>query len=221
MKKEEVNNQTIEFYIQKLVAMYGVYPMVNETALRIQFDHGLYAECVLEIMRKMGLQNTVKVICYADYKYPCPISAARIMLPVPLPKIGTSQFKQLRISVEMRESVKKHFYTFISSIAHELSHIVMHGTNHELQDSEVATDLCMLVFGFSDFVIKGKTFSQWTVLGNQNTEVGYLSRPQLDHAVYYLNQLRKDYLKPKPKPKPKPEKKTRESFFHLFKDLFR
>jgi hypothetical protein len=197
MKKEEVNNKTIELYIQKIVASYGIYSTVNETALHIQFEHGLYAECVFEIMGKMGLKNKIKLTCYADYKYPCYKSVARIILPQSLPLIGTQRFNSLQIDVEMRESIKKQFYSFISSIAHELSHLVMYGTKHELHKSEIATDLCMLVFGFSDFVVKGKQMTIWTVLGNKNVTLGYLSTSQLHYAINYIQQLQLSQAKNK------------------------
>ena len=188
--KEEIDNKTIELYIQKLVISYGLYPTVSDTALLIQFTYGLYAECIYEIMRKMGLSNKLKVICYADYKYPCSESVARILLPQTMPLLGSKGFNSLKIDVEIRESAKKHFYSFISSIAHELSHLVMYGTKHELCKSEIATDLCMLVFGFQNFVIKGKRMAVWTLLGNKNVTLGYLSTEQLQYAIGYIEQLK-------------------------------
>lgn len=213
MKKEEVNKKTIELYVQKLICSYGLYPTINETALKIQFEHGLYAECVLEIMRKMGLKNRIKVICYADYKYPCSKSAARIIMPQPIPLIGTEKFNSLRIDVEIRESIKKQFYSFVSSIAHELSHLVMYGTKHELHKSEIATDLCMLVFGFSNFVVKGKNMTTWTIYGDQSITLGYLSAEQLQHAISYVNQLQSNRAKVGPKSKSKTFKDFIKKFF--------
>lgn len=215
--KEEINNRTIELYIDKLVASYGIYPIVKETALKIQFDHNLFSECVIEIMKKMGLSNKIRVTCYADYKYPCSTSAARISLPMPMPVFGSVKFNTFQMHIEIKDSIRKNFYAFVSSIAHELSHVIMFGTNHELRESEVATDLCMLVFGFSDFVRKGKNVTQWTVFGNKNITLGYLSTSQLNHAVNYINHLR---LKIPKAHSPNKKVDSIEKLIKIFKKLF-
>lgn len=211
----EISNQTLEVYIDKLIAMYGLFPIVDEKALRIQFEHGLYAECVLEIMRKMGIKNKLKVTCYADYKYPCNKSVARISLPQPLPLFGTQNFNSMRIHIEMKEGLKKQFYSFVAATSHELSHLLMHGTRHELYQSEVATDLCVLVFGFTDFVIKGKRMSSWSVFGTEIKTLGYLSEEQMHYSISYIERKRAA-LKERPVEQPKKNEPT-----SLFKEFFR
>ncbi len=200
--KEEVTNQQIEGYIEKLVRTYGFHPPVNETALKIEFDHHLYAECVLEIMRKMGLPNKVKVTCYSDAKYPDPTSAARIQLSLPMPRFGSQKFNSMKVPVEIKESVKNNFHGFVTAITHELSHVVMHSTNHELQNSEIATDLCAVVFGFSSYMIKGKRIiTNKKILtahgvATQYLEIGYLSLEQLTYAAVYIEKLRQRPAQP-------------------------
>lgn len=195
--KEEITNQTIESYIDKLIASYGLYPPINEQGLKIQFEHKLYAECVLSVMQYFKLMNKVKVRCFADHLYPCKNSFARVHIPGVVPIYGTDQFRQIKIDVDMKESAKSHFYAFIRSLSHELAHIILHSTKHSLYKSEVATDLCILVFGFSDFVRKGSVYKLTKGENSYRGLIGYLDEDQIRHATRYIESLRKTAPPPK------------------------
>jgi hypothetical protein len=195
--KEQINNKTLELYIDKLISSYGLYPTINEAGLRIQFEHNLYAECVLSVMRYFKLNNKVKVVCYADHLYPCKDSFAKVHLPCFVPIYGTDQFNRLKITVEMRETGKKHFYAFIRSLSHELAHIILHSTRHDLHQSEIATELCTLVFGFSDFMRKGSIYKIVKNGELHRCTIGYLTEDQIRHSTQYIECLRKNAAPPK------------------------
>ena len=203
MNTEIVTKQIIENYIDQLVDWYGLHPNVSETALKIQFDHHLYAECVFSIMKIMKLNFKVKLRNYPDHLYPCKDSTARILLPSVFPRMGSIEHKNFRILVETKESIKNHFYRFVASVAHELAHVVLHSTSHPLYKSEVATDLCALVFGFHPFISKGRIIST-TINGNifQRVRAGYLDDEQFMHAVYYIEKIRNQ---PKSRVRPTPQ----------------
>ncbi len=204
MDKEIVTKQIIENYIDQLVAQYGLRPNISETALQIQFDHKLYAECVFSMMQIMNLDFRVKLRCYSDHLYPCKDSLARIQLPDRFPVMGTLEHKKFCIIVETKEGTRNHFYRFVASIAHELSHVVLHSTRHALYRSEVATDLCALVFGFHPFISKGRIILTRINANNiREARAGYLDDEQFMHAVYYIEKIRKH---PKPKAAPTVQK---------------
>lgn len=227
MNKEIVTKKTIEWYIDQLVAVYGLRPNLNETALKIQYDHHLYAECVHSMMQIMNLNFNVKLTCYADHLYPCSESAARIQLPNQFPIPGTVAHRMFRINVETKASTRDHFNRFIAAIAHELAHVVLHSTKHPLFKSEVATDLCVLVFGFHTFVSKGRLISTRIDANTVNhSRTGYLDNEQFMHAVYYIEKIRKQPKTTQARkespvvPIPQSQPNRIAQFVHLLKKLF-
>lgn len=195
--EENLSNSEIENYLNKLINSYGLCPLINESVLKVQFDHNLYAECVLEVMRYFKLNNKVKVSCFADHLYPCKTSLARVHIPGNLPVYGTDKFKQLKIGIDMKSSAKKHFYAFIRSISHELAHVILYSTRHELNDSEIATDLCTMVFGFSDVVRKGSIYKKEINGSLFRGTIGYLSEDQIRYATNYIESVRNYVPAPK------------------------
>lgn len=193
MKEEIVTPQLIKDYINKISHSFGIYPDVRETALKIQFDCHLYAECVLEIVRKMGIQNKIRVRKYSEEKWHTPNATAVIGIPDPMPRFGTMEFKQMEIVIEIRDAIKNNFYPFIKTIAHELSHVIMFSTKHELCHSEVATDLCAMVFGFSDFFMKGHTIiTMINPLFQEVKRTGYLNESQIKIAAEYIKIIQRE-----------------------------
>jgi hypothetical protein len=188
--KETISDETLITYIDKLIQSFGLYPNVSETALRIQFDHHLYPECVLEVMRKMGIENSIKLRKYSEEKWPHKNAAAMIHMPVPLPTFASQEFKKLLLLIEIRQNATEHFHAFIASITHELSHVVLYGTKHELHKSEIATDLCLMVFGFSTYYMKGREVETIDILlGKVTLKRGYLDDRQSQLAYEYLQKL--------------------------------
>ncbi len=184
--------------LRELTQSFEKRDAILDNSLRILFENNLYAECVLEIMRKMGLSNTVKVTAYSDSKYPrLDHSAAFISLPVNnIPPIDSTEFTQLRIPIGIKLSAVKKFETFVYIIAHELSHLVLHGANNSLKGSEVATDLFVIVSGFGHIMgsgIQGRTTKYFDSHNKgYHTEYrhyGYLTLEEVVFAQNYLNKL--------------------------------
>ena len=94
--------------------------------------------------------------------------------------MGSLAFQNLVNHVEIRESVMKNFHTFIAAMVHELCHLVLHSSYHELRESEVATDLCVLIMGFGEVYRKAKHYH----------DLGYLTHDQLHKANAYTHYLR-------------------------------
>lgn len=179
------DNEDIHNYIDRLVKSYGIQEPVKHQALKILFDNHLYAECVLEIMRKMGLNNRVKLISYSYFKYPGNNgTVAFVTIPSNAPPFYSSSFNNLKIQVSIRDDLKKKYETFVYVIAHELSHIVLRGMKHPLKDSEIATDLFVMIRGFNEIMEKGRT--------STDESYGYLNSVTFKSAKDYIEKLHKE-----------------------------
>lgn len=178
-------NEDIHDYINQLVKSYGLQEPIKHQALKVLFDNHLYAECVLDIMKKMGLNNKVKLVSYSYSKYPgANGSAAFVTIPSNAPPFYSSAFNNLKIEVSIRSDLKNRYETFIYVIAHELSHIVLRGMKHPLKDSEIATDLFVMVRGFSEIMEKGRI--------SIDENYGYLNSLTFKSAKDYIEKLHKE-----------------------------
>ena len=89
---------------------------------------------------------------------------AWIEIPEPCPIYGTANFNSLTLTVCFR----KHFVldaplaTLVSSIAHEMAHVVLNSTSHMRRKDEKFVDLTAMHFGFAEMFSQGKVYSNAT-----------------------------------------------------------
>lgn len=191
-RKNDLTPQDIEKQIDSLFYFFGLYPLVDSGLLKNKFKEKKYSEVVKTMMKIMGLPLHVKIICYSEEKFPEQQAFARIKIPIDLPLIGTPSFSNLSIDLEIRDCLKYDFDKFVAVIAHELSHIILRGSNHELRDSEEATDLCAIIFGFGLFYQKiNQSFIKIGCM-RFGQQLGYLSNDQREHADSYIERLRRN-----------------------------
>ena len=81
--------------------------------------------------------------------------------------------------------LKERLGTFVYAIAHELLHIVLRALDHKLRNSETATDLAVMVLGFSEVVKFGRKGRVW---GNQQYTYGYLNDQQFSLAYKIIKR---------------------------------
>lgn len=185
---------SIEEMLDILTNYFGVHPNIPEDFFDYDFNCKNYKTIISKIKNRMGLNNKIKIICYESDVYPCNDnvkSPARILIPSNVPMIGTRMFKDTTITIEIKNRTRKNINIFTVSICHELSHLVLHGVNHELKLSEKATDLCVMIFGFSNFVEKSKDIPLINI-GNMcfSISMGYLSKEEISTAIAYLKSKR-------------------------------
>jgi hypothetical protein len=177
--KENVSKKQIAQYLDLLVKNFGLQNPVPEKALTILFNAKLYNECIKEIKDNLRLACGLKVFHHEDTSFPDRKAEAVIRLLVPMPLYGSKSFDDLSLELHLRKSLQANYYKFMYCIAHEMSHIVLHGTKHALYESEVATDLFVMVYGFESIMAKGRK------------GCGYLTDKNFEYAQKYLEKIRK------------------------------
>jgi hypothetical protein len=104
---------------------------------------------------------------------------AQVMIPQYLPMWGTPGLYGYEIEVLVSENWMERPDTFVTIMAHELSHILLAAIRSPYKDSEFHTDLVPILFGFGEFVRRGRKISYVTTSGNESTThtitYGYLS----------------------------------------------
>lgn len=110
---------------------------------------------------------------------------ADVELPERMPLFGTREFCRMEFKIRIRRSYcYGPFKAFLCAIAHELAHIVINSISHPLRNSDVATDLFMMIAGFSDVMKEGRMI-------NETSRLGYLNDHQFKLAYDYLKKLKR------------------------------
>jgi len=112
---------------------------------------------------------------------------AQVSIPSYLPLYGSSAMVNFPISVRVRENCGEHAMTFVSVMAHELSHIVLHSMRHKERQNEFYTDLTAMMLGFAEVMRLGRKVVSSTRHGTtttiETTTYGYLSDMNFDFAI--------------------------------------
>jgi hypothetical protein len=119
---------------------------------------------------------------------------AQVTIPKYLPAWGTSELEGYPIEVLVSENCLERPDTFITVMAHELSHILLAAVRSPYKESEFHTDLVPILFGFGEFVRRGRKVAYVTTSGNTTTThtiaYGYLS----DEIFKHIYDNVKDFL---------------------------
>jgi hypothetical protein len=146
----------IRSYIEQLRFSLGNgRPTVSRKQLRSFFAAKDYAGMVKFIRDSMNLDVRLR-LGVANGGGP-PNAIAWIPLPPRLPSFGSREFRAWKFTVFIRKSFldEGRFEQVVMAIAHELSHVVLHGLNHPLRECEVAVDLTAMLLGYRDFYLDG------------------------------------------------------------------
>ena len=129
---------------------------------------------------------------------------AQVSIPSNLPLYGSQEMEGFSIDVKISDNCNQHPEAFISIMAHELSHIVLHSILSKHKNNEIYTDLTAMILGFSTIMRHGREVEDcdivddrgdsWTVR-TTTTKYGYLSDYLFDIAysnIQYIRKTRKD-----------------------------
>lgn len=209
-KNPEVKKQINPVYIKQinnwlndLTKTFTVHEDINDIQLRNYFALRDYKACTIEIMNKMGLKNRIKVTCYPDHHsiHSRPNIAAYVNIPSDIPMYGSDRFNRMTFMIYISKSATIRYETFVYTLAHEMSHIVLNSMHHKCKESEEATDLLVMVKGFSrimkdcihDYECAGDYEPDGYTRINYNRTItrGYLGDGRFEIAEEYLNNLKK------------------------------
>jgi hypothetical protein len=111
---------------------------------------------------------------------------AQVSIPDSVPFFGSSSLSGYPISVRVSENCFENPETFVTVMAHELSHVLLRSLAHPNKESELHTDLVPILLGFRDCVRMGrKNIQQTTTAGRTTTHTttyGYLTDQQFEFA---------------------------------------
>ena len=154
LRKAEIHQ-----WVRVLIASFGkVRPAVPAEEFRSLYAKGKYTNMVSLVKNNLRLDMRLKV-GYVNSggpsKAPC-----WIVRPADMPMYGTSGFRKTIITMYVRKSflAETTCDTFVAAIAHELSHIVLDSTMHNLRKIEEAVDLTAMLLGYHEFFLRGASY---------------------------------------------------------------
>ncbi|MFA5163129.1 MAG: hypothetical protein WC441_01215 [Patescibacteria group bacterium] len=189
---EVLSNRDLEKYLDKLISTFGLVLRRPDKALRIQHQHRLYAECIQELKRIMNIDAHIKLRVFPEKLWPHGKNSGRINFPKDLPFIASPEYKKVIFVIDIKEEYLRNYPQFIVVAVHELSHLLLFSLKHELRESELATDLCLFVFGFGPAIAEAY---------KGPARLGYLSERQFQHALKYVETKHQATQKKEPKRK--------------------
>ena len=135
------------------------------------------------------IKNAIRLECRAGLKIVDTIDGGppmQIHYQVPMPTIGTNEFKNTRVVVHATKNIleEKPFEWVVAGFAHELSHVVLSSIKHSLEKEEKAVDLTAMILGFEDFVAESHyAKSNEYAKSSEFASLGYLSIPEMKFAL--------------------------------------
>ena len=213
-----VDNGYVGKAIDDLISVLGVKARVSEEMLLGLLRQGKVQECTDAIARQLGLPIKINLVWVPknfvrgsterfdskdlaqtdDAGHGIEGIFAQVSIPHLLPLFGSSALTNYPISVRLTEGCHKQPFTFITTMAHELSHILLHALMHPHRDSEVYTDLVPLVLGFAETARRGRkdvtsrthALDGTITTTTTTTTYGYLSDPNFSFARNRIANVR-------------------------------
>jgi len=99
-----------------------------------------------------------------------------------MPLIHNRTFETITVTMFLKGWLSKvPFETFAYVVSHQMAHIVLYASHHQLRHSEVATDLLAMISGFIDVARIGRK--------NHTYNLGYLDEYQFLIAYDRIKKL--------------------------------
>ena len=144
-------------------------------------------ECIDAIAYDMGLPIKVKTAVYPRDEQGN--NVACIDIPDRMPFYGTSELIGFPVKMTIKSGYVS-YETFVTLVAHELSHIVLKLFRPQLSLDEVSVDLVPLLLGYEQIVEKGRI----EIMGDGNKKIyGYLNNTLFSKAIRYIKDKYNKY----------------------------
>ncbi len=207
---EKLSDEEVDQHLFALIEKMGAKEKIPDTAFRAYLKKKDKKGCILEIAKLLDLpvrinlsvasedyrqenakRFTSSAMVHTDEEHRGKESIiAQVTVPKYLPAWGTSDLEGYPIEVLVSENCLAKPDTFITIMAHELSHILLAAVRSPYKESEFHTDLVPILFGFGEFVRRGRQMVYATVDGSTTTRhtvtYGYLSDEIFKRAYDYV-----------------------------------
>lgn len=201
-----VRQELIKQYIEMLVdGLGGIRKPVDLTEYSLLFKQEKFTEVVGLIRGQMKLPLKVRV---GYVKSGGPEKAGAWINSNQLhslPRYDTPEFStaQVDLYTKKEELYLTSLEAVVYRFAHELSHVLLYAMRHPLCEVETATDLCVMVMGYGEALVKGRegvsyrhsfVMRQFLQFIGQPQAVytwrlGYLSAEEAEYAIKYIRSL--------------------------------
>jgi hypothetical protein len=112
-----------------------------------------------------------------------------IEMPGEMPLCGTEAFRKTLVTMYVQRSFLEEapLGSIIVAVAHEMSHVVLNTTQHELRRKEQAVDLTAMLLGYRDFFVRDSFYetyeSDLIYERTTTTHIGYLTHEERCYAA--------------------------------------
>lgn len=197
-----VNTEYISNAIDDLVNVLGVREEISTGKLLRFLKAKDVKGCIENMASNMGLPITVNLSYGSAFESRhvartdsqgrgIESISAQVSFPRSLPFFGSTQMQGFPIDVKVSEGCTVYPETFITVIAHELSHVVLKSIWYRERDNEIHTDLAAAILGFSGVMKVGRITGG--LLGSTMTIYGYLDHQGFDYAMNRIDKIRAEY----------------------------
>lgn len=216
--EDSVTNDYIELALKNLISTIGIRYIVDRHYLVSLVKSNHVKDCIDQMCAQFGLPVDIN-ISYVPKGYR-PTSndfqskqlvktdhnrrgvggiTAQVLIPSNLPPFGSNAMIKFPIKVKLSEDCRENPESFITVMAHELSHVLLYSMFHEKKEDEYYTDLTAMIVGFLKVMKVGRKVVKRTTeekIGYQEvtirvTSFGYLS----DSNFKFAFQKIKSFLK--------------------------
>jgi len=204
---ERVDNKYISNAIDELIGFLGIKEDIPAESVLKPLRNGKTEECVEKIANHLGLPIAVNLIISDSFDSRDLVTTndsgqaaegitAQVSLPDSLPFYGSSEMQGFPIQVKVSGDCRRYPHAFIATMAHELSHIVLHSLWHKEKNNEIYTDLAAMILGFALVMRMGRYAVETTQIGlgweqTTTTRFGYLADNQFKSACGRINAILK------------------------------
>jgi hypothetical protein len=210
--ENKIDRKYIGSAIDDLISLLGVKEEIPHEIISKSLRSGNIKECVQNLASYLGLPISINLIISNTFESRQLSKTnragrgmggitAQVSIPSYVPAYGSPGLQNFPITVTVSENCVDHPETFAGTMAHELSHILLHSLFHKEKDNEFYTDLVALILGFSRVMkigrkvidIKSGLFTTKTL----TTTYGYLTDQLFDFAYSRVDSIRKENINSK------------------------
>ena len=209
---EGVDNKYISRAIDELAGFLGVREDIPAETVLQPLHKGNAEACIERMANHLGLPikvnlTSVNVMSSESFESRDLVTtegdgrgtegiAAQAFMPSNLPLYGSSEMEGFPVQVKVSGDCQRYADAFVATMAHELSHVLLHSLWHTEKNNEIYTDITAMLLGFGGAMRKGRHAVETTNIGlgwqlTSRTRFGYLKDAQFRFALGRVEAIRR------------------------------